>query len=166
MPVKLNKVLKDLNVGLQTVVDYLRGKRFEVESNPNVRIPDEQYTMLVKEFGKNLPESERSRLLKKAAPTETHVKPEPKPEPVAPAPIKTAPEVIKTEIPDDILPKFVTKGKIDLPETSRHGSSHSRRKHRSASSTAAEVKPTVAEETKKEEPIVARSQLLLPAEPR
>ena len=27
MPVKLNKVLKDLNVGLQTVVDYLRGKR-------------------------------------------------------------------------------------------------------------------------------------------
>ena len=39
MPVKLNKVLKDLNVGLQTVVDYLRGKRFEVESNPNVRIP-------------------------------------------------------------------------------------------------------------------------------
>ena len=165
MPVKLNKVLKDLNVGLQTVVDYLRGKRFEVESNPNVRIPDEQYTMLVKEFGKNLPESERSRLLEKAAPTETHVKPEPKPEPVAPAPIKTAPEVIKTEIPDDILPKFVTKGKIDLPETSGHGSSHSRRKHRSASSTAAEVKPTVAEETKKEEPIVAQPEVAAVSEP-
>ena len=147
MPVKLNKVLKDLNVGLQTVVDYLRGKRFEVESNPNVRIPDEQYTLLVKEFGKNLPESERSRLLEKAAPTETHVKPEPKPEPVAQEPTKTEPDVIKTEIPDDILPKFVTKGKIDLPETSGHGSSHSRRHKRSGHSATAhhrETKPAAA----------------------
>ena len=172
MPVKLNKVLKDLNVGLQTVVDYLRGKRFEVESNPNVRIPDEQYTLLVKEFGKNLPESERSRLLEKAAPTETHVKPEPKPEPVAQEPTKTEPDVIKTEIPDDILPKFVTKGKIDLPETSGHGSSHSRRrKHSGHSATAhhTETKPAAAApafsegEAKPETPAVSAPTVEAPA---
>lgn len=172
MPVKLNKVLKDLNVGLQTVVDYLRGKRFEVESNPNVRIPDEQYTLLVKEFGKNLPESERSRLLEKAAPTETHVKPEPKPEPVAQEPTKTEPDVIKTEIPDDILPKFVTKGKIDLPETSGHGSSHSRRrKHSGHSATThhTETKPAAPApassegEAKPETPAVSAPTVEAPA---
>ena len=172
MPVKLNKVLKDLNVGLQTVVDYLRGKRFEVESNPNVRIPDEQYTLLVKEFGKNLPESERSRLLEKAAPTETHVKPEPKPEPVAQEPTKTEPDVIKTEIPDDILPKFVTKGKIDLPETSGHGSSHSRRRKHSGHSTTAhhtETKPAAPApapsegEAKQETPAVSAPTVEAPA---
>ena len=172
MPVKLNKVLKDLNVGLQTVVDYLRGKRFEVESNPNVRIPDEQYTLLVKEFGKNLPESERSRLLEKAAPTETHVKPEPKPEPVAQEPTKTEPDVIKTEIPDDILPKFVTKGKIDLPETSGHGSSHSRRRKHSGHSTTAhhtETKPAAPApassegEAKPETPAVSAPTVEAPA---
>ena len=172
MPVKLNKVLKDLNVGLQTVVDYLRGKRFEVESNPNVRIPDEQYALLVKEFGKNLPESERSRLLEKAAPTETHVKPEPKPEPVAQEPTKTEPDVIKTEIPDDILPKFVTKGKIDLPETSGHGSSHSRRrKHSGHSATThhTETKPAAAApapsegEVKPETPAVSAPAVEAPA---
>ena len=172
MPVKLNKVLKDLNVGLQTVVDYLRGKRFEVESNPNVRIPDEQYTLLVKEFGKNLPESERSRLLEKAAPTETHVKPEPKPEPVAQEPTKTEPDVIKTEIPDDILPKFVTKGKIDLPETSGHGSSHSRRRKHSGHSAAThhtETKPAAATpapsegEAKPETPAVSAPTVEAPA---
>ena len=131
MPVKLNKVLKDLNVGLQTVVDYLRGKRFEVESNPNVRIPDEQYTMLVKEFGKNLSEAERNHLLEKTLPKEPHVKKEPQPtETTLPKPEKNSPDVIKTEVPEDILPKFVTKGKIDLSETVGHSSSHSRRRKR------------------------------------
>ena len=139
MPVKLNKVLKDLNVGLQTVVDFLHGKHFEVESNPNVRIPDEQYAMLVKEFGKNLSEAERSRLLEKATSKETPVKKEPQPEPQQEKAPKPAPEVIKTEIPDDILPKFVTKGKIDLPETTGHSSSHSRRRRRGSSSATPET---------------------------
>ena len=115
MPVKLNKVLKDLNVGLQTVVDFLHAKGCEIESNPNVRIQDDQYALLVKEFGKNLSEAERRRLLEKAAPKAPIVKEssqkekekkEEKP--------KKEPEVIKTEIPDEIKPKFVTKGKIDL----------------------------------------------------
>ncbi|PNE27433.1 translation initiation factor IF-2 [Tannerella sp. oral taxon 808] len=141
MPVKLNKVLKDLNVGLQTVVDYLRGKRFEVESNPNVRIPDEQYAVLVKEFGKNLSENERNHLLEKTAPKEPPVKKEPKQEPPQEQEPKKEPEVIPTEVPDDILPKFVTKGKIDLPETAGHSTSRSRRRRRGGQSASAQDKP-------------------------
>lgn len=113
MPVKLNKVLKDLNVGLQTVVDFLHGKGCEIDNNPNVRIQDDQYALLVKEFGKNLSEAERRRLLEKTAPKASVKEALPKGKEKEEKPKKT-PEVIKTEVPDEIKPKFVTKGKIDL----------------------------------------------------
>ena len=62
MTIRLNKVARDLNVGIQTAVDFLQKKGFSIESNPNTKISDEQYTLLVKEFStdKNLKiESER-----------------------------------------------------------------------------------------------------------
>ena len=53
MPIKLIQVQRKLNVGINTVVEFLRKKGFEVEdNNPNTRIGDEQYALLVKEFGK------------------------------------------------------------------------------------------------------------------
>ena len=56
MPIKLIQVQRKLNVGINTVVEFLRKKGFEVEdNNPNTRIGDEQYALLVKEFGKDLP---------------------------------------------------------------------------------------------------------------
>ena len=110
MPVKLNKVLKDLNVGLQTVVDFLHGKGCEIDNNPNVRIQDDQYALLVKEFGKNLSEAERRRLLEKTAPKASVKEALPKGKEKEEKPKKT-PEVIKTEVPEEIKPKFVTKDK-------------------------------------------------------
>ena len=62
MSIRLNKVTRDLNVGIQTVAAFLRKKGFEIELSPNAKITDEQYQMLVKEFSsdKNLKiESER-----------------------------------------------------------------------------------------------------------
>lgn len=51
MSIRLNKATKECNVGLQTVVEYLQKKGFaDVEANPNSRITDEQYEMLLKEF--------------------------------------------------------------------------------------------------------------------
>ena len=61
MPIKLIQVQRKLNVGINTVVEFLRKKGFEVEdNNPNTRIGDEQYALLVKEFGKDLPEKDRN----------------------------------------------------------------------------------------------------------
>ncbi len=56
MSVRLNKVVRDLNVGIETIVGFLQKKGFEVEASPNTKIDDEQYDMLVKEFStdKNL----------------------------------------------------------------------------------------------------------------
>ena len=50
MSTRLNKETRDLNVGIQTVATFLRKKGFEIELNPNTKITDEQYNLLVKEF--------------------------------------------------------------------------------------------------------------------
>ena len=60
MPIKLIQVQRKLNVGINTVVEFLHRNGFSVEDNPNTRISDEQYALLVKEFGKDLPEKDRN----------------------------------------------------------------------------------------------------------
>lgn len=54
MGVRLNKVLSELNIGLQTAVDFLKNKKelgeVKDEMTPNTKISDEQYQALVGEF--------------------------------------------------------------------------------------------------------------------
>lgn len=51
MGVRLNKVTKECNVGLQTAVEFLQKKGFtDIEANPNTKITDEQYEMLIAAF--------------------------------------------------------------------------------------------------------------------
>ena len=110
MSIRLNKVTRNLNVGLSTVVAFLQKKGFPTEENPNTKIEDEAYELLIKEFNKDKTvklESERMS-------QERHQKE--KKETVAAegydAPRKV--EEIKIEIPENSRPKFVTIGKIDL----------------------------------------------------
>ena len=51
MSVRLNKVTKEFNIGLQTAVEFLQKKGYaEVEANPNYKISDEQFNLLQQEF--------------------------------------------------------------------------------------------------------------------
>ncbi len=51
MSVRLNKVTKEFNIGLQTAVDFLQKKGYaDVEANPNYKISEEEYELLQKEF--------------------------------------------------------------------------------------------------------------------
>ena len=51
MSIRLSKVTKECNVGLQTVVEFLQKKGFgDVEASPNSKISAEQYELLLKEF--------------------------------------------------------------------------------------------------------------------
>lgn len=110
MSIRLIKITRDLNVGITTVVEFLHKKGFTVESNPNTKISDEQYALLVKEFGKDLPVEDRSidrnqRERKKETVTI---------EDGASEKEETSEQLIKTEIPEEFRPKIVTKGHIDL----------------------------------------------------
>ena len=49
-PKRLSKVTKEFNLGLNTVVDYLVEKGFEVENNPNAKISPDMYDALSEEF--------------------------------------------------------------------------------------------------------------------
>ena len=55
MAIRLNKVVRELNIGLQTAVDFLMKKSElgEVEANPNFKLNDAQYAALVEEFKKD-----------------------------------------------------------------------------------------------------------------
>ena len=51
MSIRLNKVTKEFNIGLQTVVEFLQKKGFsEIEANPSYKITEEQYALLQSEF--------------------------------------------------------------------------------------------------------------------
>ena len=115
MSIRLNKVARDLNVGIQTAVEFLQKKGFTVEANPNTKITDEQYALLVKEFSKDKSlklESESISLerhkerAKAAASAEAET-----------APAKEEPKEVKTVIPDPQRPKVV--GHVDLDALNR-----------------------------------------------
>ena len=93
MSVRLNKVVRDLNVGIDTVVNFLQKKGIEIDSNPNAKINDEQYEMLVKEFAPD-------KILKKESDTislERQKRPAPAEKVVEPAPVAT-PETAKPRV--------------------------------------------------------------------
>ncbi len=56
MPKKLNKIAKELNVSVPTIIDFLRKKNITVDENPNTRIEDNVADMLTAAFAsdKNL----------------------------------------------------------------------------------------------------------------
>ncbi len=109
MAIRLIKVTRDLNVGLTTVVEFLHKKGFAIEANPNTKIGDTEYELLVKEFSKDKSlkiESEKFSL-------ERHHKEKKETVAIDGYNEKKVQE-IKTEVPEEFKPKFTTKGKVDL----------------------------------------------------
>ncbi len=143
MTIRLNKVTRDLNVGITTVVEFLQKKGYTIEASPNAKITEEQYAVLVKEFStdKNLKiESEKfsqERQNKDRNKASISIEGfEPK---------KEKEEVVKTVIPEEARPKLKQVGKIDLDNLNKK--------------TAPKVVEPVAkviEQTPKAEPVVEK----------
>ena len=49
--IKISKVAKDLNIALPTVIDFLQSKGINVDMNPNSRIDEDAYKLLVSHYG-------------------------------------------------------------------------------------------------------------------
>ena len=103
MPTKISKVAKDLNVGVNTAVEFLRKHNIEVEDNPNARIDDAAVELLVKEYSKD---KDFKAQLDKYTNTRKEEKKAAKTE-------KTKTDEIKTQIPDTKTPKVVGKVELD-----------------------------------------------------
>ncbi len=50
MAERLSKVARELNVGINTLIEFLHNKGEDVSSNPNTKLTDEQYAMVAKQF--------------------------------------------------------------------------------------------------------------------
>ena len=60
MQIRLNRVTRELGVGVSTIVEFLQKKGYDVESNLNAKITEEQYAVLLKEFSKDKKQKEES----------------------------------------------------------------------------------------------------------
>ena len=101
MSIRLNKVIKEFNVGLQTLVDFLAKKGHTVNASPSEKISDEQYELLRKEFGADKDLRNEAEKMLQSRQKEKVEK-------------KAAAEVIETKVPEDLRPQVVVKGSIDL----------------------------------------------------
>ena len=109
--IRLNKLTRQFNIGLQTLVDFLNEKGAGVELNPNAKVSDEYLPAIEKKFGDDLKakqeaekrdikmkeiierntrkqqneedefEPERETIIKNTSLADNFVRPEPKPEP-------------------------------------------------------------------------------------
>ncbi len=108
MGVRLNKVLSELNIGLQTAVDFLKKKsslgEIKDDATTNTKISDEQYEALVNEFSTDKAVKTKAEML-----FAKKTKPEKKVEkPVEKKATASADELL------DSHPQFKPVGKIDL----------------------------------------------------
>lgn len=51
--IRINKVLKEFNIGLGTLVEFLNKKGFEVVASPGAQISEEEYNLVKKEYAKD-----------------------------------------------------------------------------------------------------------------
>ncbi|MBR3871785.1 MAG: translation initiation factor IF-2 [Paludibacteraceae bacterium] len=141
MPVKLNKIMRELNVGLPTIVDFLQKKGIEVEEgNPNARVSDDIYEVLKKEFGNDQNQKKESELLR------LRHKEKSKNEVVTIETVqKEEPEEVKIEVSAPV--QFKQVGKIDLDSLNK------------------KPKAKPAEEPKEEEKPVEEEPVIVEEEP-
>ena len=50
MKIRLNKIQKELNIGLNTIVEFLQKKGIEIKEDPNAVVPEEGYNLLMEAF--------------------------------------------------------------------------------------------------------------------
>ena len=145
MGVRLNKVLTELNIGLQTAIDYLKNKpslgEIKDDANVNTKISDEQYDALVREFKGDKDVKTQAGMIfpkKKEKP-----KKEIKPEPVV-------------EVKEETRQTFTPLGKIDLDAIGKPAKKEE--KPQQVSSEPQKPQESPVAEVKEEKPVAAKPE--------
>ena len=148
MGVRLNKVLSELNIGLQTAVDFLKKKsdlgEIKDDATPNTKISDEQYDALVNEFSTDKAVKTQAEQLFTKKPKEKKVEKPAVPEKA----------VTKTEELLEQRPQFKPLGKIDLNSVGKPKAASERVPEAKDPEPVVAAEPQVVE-TPEEEPVVA-----------
>ena len=118
MKIRLNKVQKELNLGLSTIVEFLQKKGFNIKEDPNAVVPEDGYQMLIEEFSADKKARMQSdnftkERQNKEKPKNNHVIEE-KPVVVETPQVVETPKVEVKETPKKEEPAIKITGKIDL----------------------------------------------------
>ena len=143
MTIRLNKVTRDLNVGITTVVEFLQKKGYTIEASPNAKITEEQYAVLVKEFSTDKTLKIESEKFSQERQNKDRNKASISIEGFESK--KEKEEVVKTVIPEEARPKLKQVGKIDLDNLNKK-----------TASKVVEPAAKVIEQTPKAEPVVEK----------
>ncbi len=93
MAIKLIKACKELNIGMATAVEYLQKQGKDISVDPNVRIEDDLYLILAKEFNKDMAlkmeaEKRQQERHERDIPQTVTVEPAPEPVVIKPEPVQ------------------------------------------------------------------------------
>ena len=154
MSIRLNKAIRELNIGLQTAVEFLESKKNlgEITADQNFKLNDEQYRALVEAFKQDAEvRNEAEKLFQK--------KPKEK---------KHAPE-LKAQHTESLLEKsgiqqFKPVGKIDLDKLGKHASAT--KSAAPVEKKAPEPKAAAVSQEPKKEPKPAAPKVEKPAAPK
>ncbi|MBO5829544.1 MAG: translation initiation factor IF-2 [Paludibacteraceae bacterium] len=108
MSIRLSKIAKELNVGVSTVVDFLKRKGHSIPSDLNYKLTDDEADMLYQEFSKD----KKMKIDSEKVSQKRHVKE--KRGSVAIEGFGEEEDVIKPVVSEEQKPKIKQVGKIDL----------------------------------------------------
>ena len=60
---RLSKAAREFNVGISTIVEFLHKKGFNLDPNPNTKLPPEAYNLLIKEYSTDISAKKESEKL-------------------------------------------------------------------------------------------------------
>lgn len=114
--IRVGKVLKEFNIGLGTLVDFLKSKKIEIESSPGTKISSDAYDLIKKEFGKEQILKEQSKKVAiKVKDITDKAESDKQEEHEDDIPVKEV--FIKTSIVEPPAPKII--GKIDIDKINK-----------------------------------------------
>lgn len=158
--IRLGKVTKDLNIGLEHLIEFLDSKGHKVERNPNTKISQEAYALLQKEFQSDkLVRQDAIEITKEKIRKEGTVI-------EAPAPGSRGKSTESDS--DEELLRNLTTIKKDAADKEKHSKDKAPVKPEAeAEAKVTEAKPEIiAEESKKEEPELIKAKGKKTAQPK
>lgn len=147
---RLSQVARKLNVGKNTILEFLKEKGHEVDSNPNSKIPQDQYDMLAREFADSAHDKEEASELTIGGKTDNLVINAEK----SPAPEKSEDDriLIKDNVASDSQPeKISARTRLDGPKVVGKIDLDKKKKEEPAKEEPKKEEPKVEKEEVKEE---------------
>lgn len=139
--IRLNKAVKEFNISISRIVEFLGQKGIEVEANPNAQLEEDAYAALKAEFAKDSEQRKASHevIISKVPEEKLEIEP-------------TKPEIIKAKV----KPETKILGKIDL--------SPSKEKEEEVKEKVADIPPAVEpkveiQQEKKEDTEASKSEI-------